>query len=98
MGGSSAKDRAATNLTEFLLIKKQDSASVHLIQASLAGQAATAIIDYTRADGSVYLELTMTETLISGYSVSGSGGKPTESISLNFTKVEFKNVGMGAGP
>ena len=37
----------------------------------------------------------MTGTLISSYNVSGSGGKPTESLSLNFTKVEFKLVQMG---
>ena len=42
------------------------------------------------------MQLVLTNCMISGYSASSGGDRPTESLSLNFTKVEFKNIGMGA--
>ena len=48
----------------------------------------------------VYLKLTLTNTMISGYSLSSGGDRPSESLSLNFTKVEVKmlqNDPTGAG-
>jgi len=33
--------------------------------------------------------------MVSGYSVSSGGDKPTESISLNFTKIEYQYIPMG---
>jgi type VI secretion system secreted protein Hcp len=38
-----------------------------------------------------YLTITLSDVLVSSYQEgNGGGGKPTESISLNFTKIEFK--------
>jgi type VI secretion system secreted protein Hcp len=38
----------------------------------------------------------LTNTLISGFSMSSGGDRPTESITLNFTKITYNNIGMGA--
>ena len=42
--------------------------------------------------GNTYVEYVLTNGLISGYSISSGGDRPTESISINFTKIEFKFI------
>jgi type VI secretion system secreted protein Hcp len=37
----------------------------------------------------VYAEYKLSDVLISGYSVSSGGDRPSESLSLNFTKIEY---------
>jgi type VI secretion system secreted protein Hcp len=39
-----------------------------------------------------YLTFTLTNTMISGFSVSSGGDRPSESLSLNFSKIEYKNI------
>jgi type VI secretion system secreted protein Hcp len=39
-----------------------------------------------------YLTLTLTNNMISGYSISSGGDRPMESLTLNFTKIEYKNI------
>ena len=34
----------------------------------------------------------LTNALISGYSLSSGGDRPSESISINFTKIEYKHI------
>jgi type VI secretion system secreted protein Hcp len=74
-----------------------------LLRASLglkpADEGKTVNIDFCKTDTSKpepYLQFTLTNCLVSGYSLSSGGDRPTESVQLNFTKVEFKNTGMGA--
>ncbi len=43
-----------------------------------------------RQPGATYCTYTLTNALISSYSVSSGGDRPTESISISFTKLEFK--------
>jgi type VI secretion system secreted protein Hcp len=38
------------------------------------------------------MEITLENTLISSYSMSSGGDRPMESLSLNFTKIEFKAI------
>jgi type VI secretion system secreted protein Hcp len=78
--------------SEIVLTKKPDSASVHLMREAISGKGVNAIIEFTRADGSVYLRVELEGTLISSYSISGTGGNASETLSLNFTKVEYKNI------
>ena len=40
-----------------------------------------------------YLTIKLTNTMISGYSFSSGGDRPSESISLNFTKIEYTYQG-----
>ena len=49
----------------------------------------------TGSPGETYVEYTLTNTLISGYSISSGGDRPTESLSLNFTKIEYKLTPAG---
>jgi type VI secretion system secreted protein Hcp len=80
------------NLSEIIATKESDSTSVHLFREALSGKGVVAVIDFARSDGSVYLRVEMTGTLISSYNVSGSREKPTESLTLSFTKAEFTSI------
>ena len=46
----------------------------------------------TGSPGNTYVEYTLTNSLISGYSVSTGGDRPSELISINFTKIEYKHI------
>jgi type VI secretion system secreted protein Hcp len=88
---SSDSPQASPNVSEIVVTKEADSASARLASESVAGQGVPAIIDFVRDDGSVSLRLEMSGTMISSYQRSGSGDNPTESLTLNFTRMEYKN-------
>ena len=52
------------------------------------------MIAFVKQDGTSYLKIVLQNTLITSYSVSGHGGdpqaRPTESLSLNFTKITYE--------
>lgn len=79
-------------IEEIVATKGSDRASQPLMRESLGGKATAATIDFAERNGHVYLAVNMTGTLISSWSVSGGGDRPTESLTLNFTKVEFKST------
>ena len=60
----------------------------------------TATITFTTtSEGSVekYLEIELTDTAISSFQMSDGGGdKPTESIGLNFSKIQYQPFTVGA--
>jgi type VI secretion system secreted protein Hcp len=92
----SAANREASNpsLSEIVITKTLDKASAKLFEESLIGEGKKAEIHFitTGNPGESYLELVLTNTLISGYSVSSGGDRPTESLSLNFTQIELKSI------
>jgi type VI secretion system secreted protein Hcp len=84
---------SAPNVKEIVVFKEVDSTSPLLHQAALQGNPADAIIDFVDAGGNVYARYEMSETIISSVSSSGGGGdNPVESLTLNFTKIEFKKT------
>jgi type VI secretion system secreted protein Hcp len=102
---SSPADREGStpSVSEIVVTKDTDSASPPLMRASLGldpvGEGKDVKIDFCKTDTSQpepYLQLTLNNTLVSGWSISSGGDRPTETVTLNFTKVEFKNIGMGA--
>ena len=51
----------------------------------------TAVFTAKNDKGQPYLEVKLTDVLISSYSTSGSGGDvPTEQVSLNYAKIEYR--------
>ena len=97
----SAKNREASepSVAEVTISKQMDTSSVYLFQESCTGQAGKKVdihLVSTGSPGATYVEYTLTDTLVSGYSVSSGGDRPTESVTLNFTKVEMKYVPLEA--
>ena len=83
------------SVSEITISKNLDPASLHLWRDSLDGKLNTQVeFSFTRADqdNSEYLHVTLWDTGVSGFSISSGGERPSESISLNFAKVEFKDI------
>lgn len=94
------RESAVPSVGEIKITKSLDSSSPYLFKEALNGQGQTAVIDFLKTGGSgqlqVYLQITLTNTLVSGFSTSSGGDRPTESLSLNFTKIEYKNFTTNA--
>ncbi len=95
-GGAKDRDPGNPSVSEIVGTKQMDDSSADFFKESLKGKGKTVKIDFcfsSQEKGMVpYLTLTLTNTLISGYSLSTGGDRPSESLSLNFTKIEYKYI------
>jgi type VI secretion system secreted protein Hcp len=92
-GSSANREASAPSVSEIVVTKLTDATSPLFFQESVVGKGKTVNVHFVRTSADqleTYLELTLTNTLVSGYSVSSGGDAPSESISLNFTKIEVK--------
>jgi type VI secretion system secreted protein Hcp len=97
--GSSDREASAPTVSDIVITKPTDIATVNLLRESLAGEGQVVTIDFSKTDKgalTVYLSYTLTNTVISGYSISSGGDLPEESISLNFTKIQCRDLLPGA--
>lgn len=100
-GGSKDRESSAPSISEIVVTKPMDSSSFKIMDAACEGTgkkvkvrfAMTAPGTGTLAD---YLTYDLDQVLVSGYSVSSGGDQPTESISLNFTKIEMNYIPASA--
>ena len=105
-GGSADRESSAPSISEIVGTKDQDISSVGLLTAALQGDGVKAQIDFCRTNKEqmdVYLTIELENVMISGFSASSGGDRPSESLSLNFTKITWKGTqmkadGSGAGP
>lgn len=90
----SAKNREASmvSISEVVVSKQQDNSSPELLKRSYVGtdgEDVTVHLTTTSNQGvNTIMELKLTNTLVSGFSVSSGGDRPSESVSMNFTKIE----------
>lgn len=98
--GSTTRDAGTPSVSEVTITKLMDKTSPLLLQQALAGPATTEVDIFFVEPAKVgsmakpgqpvtYAEYVLSNVLISAYSASSGGERPTESISLNFTKVQF---------
>jgi type VI secretion system secreted protein Hcp len=93
VGMSSKREASAPSIQEITVTKLMDSTSPLIFQEALVGKGGKVEIHLvtTHADKlENYLEITLTNAMVSGYHSSSSGDRPLESISVNFTKIEYK--------
>jgi type VI secretion system secreted protein Hcp len=86
------------SVSEVTISKHLDPSSLPLWRDSLDGKLATTVdFSFTRADqdNSEYLHVTLWDTGVSGWSMSSGGDRPSESVSLNFAKIELKDITQG---
>lgn len=93
----SAKNREASepSISDVVVTKVMDTSSVKLFTEACTGKEGKKAVIHlvtTGSPGQLYMEYTLSSVLISGYSMSTNGDRPTESISLNFTKLETKYI------
>lgn len=91
----SAQDREASepNVSEIVVTKLLDQASVKLFQAATQNQEGKKVEIHfcsTAQAGQNYLEIELSETIVSSWNISSGGDRPMESVSLNGTKVNVK--------
>lgn len=85
------------SVSEVTISKHLDPASLPMWRDSLDGKLATTVdFSFTRADqdNSEYLHITLWDTGVSGWSMTSGGDRPNESVSLNFAKIEIKDIGQ----
>jgi type VI secretion system secreted protein Hcp len=97
IGRATNREAAVPSIAEIVITKPLDNASIGLLNAVLNDSKGTTVkIDFTKtgtgATPDVYLNYELTNTLISGYTISSGGEKPSESITLNFTKLAEKFI------
>ncbi len=98
-GAAADRESAAPSVSEITVTKAADISSPDLLNEALQGEGKTVQIDFCKTDKGkleVFTTYTLTNCMISGYSSSSGGDRPTESLSLNFTKFEYKNTDMTA--
>jgi type VI secretion system secreted protein Hcp len=95
-GGRASARRSS--LSPFEVTKKADKASPKLFLACATGQHIPVAV-LTFRDSQVgaapyeYLTITLSDVIISSYQVSSGGDFPSESVSMSYSKVEYKYVG-----
>src|SRR3954452_13063135 len=96
-GGSSDRESSAPSVSEISVTKSSDIAHTQLLNEALQGEGVDVTIDFCKTDKGVlevYMSYKLSDCMISGYSLSSGGDRPAESLSMNFTKVEYKNIDM----
>lgn len=96
-GGSSDRESSAPSVSEITVSKSMDIASYRLLDEALQGEGLPCIIHFCKTDKGVleeYVTYKLEDCMISGYSVSSGGDRPSESISFNFTKIEYGFKGL----
>ena len=96
VGGTSKREATAPSVSEITLTKTMDAFSPLLLKEAIYGDAKEVKIDITQTDNDgkhvAYQKYILTNTLISGYSLSSGGDRPSESFSLNFTKYDSEYI------
>jgi len=92
--GGGDRETSQPMFTDITLSKSMDKASIDLFIESCGGKTPfPAIIRWINTSGDaneVYHELELGNTLITSYTSSSGGDRPTDTITLNFTTINVK--------
>lgn len=94
-GSSKNREASEPSVSEVTITKQMDASSTSFFTEAVTGVKGTEVkIDLvsTGNPGRTYATYTLSDALVSGYSMSSGGDRPSESISINFAKIEFKYV------
>ena len=92
-GSAANREASEPSISEVVLTKVSDSSSTKLFQEAVSGRTGKRAVIHlvtTGNPGDTYIEYSLTNALIAGYSVDSNGDRPIETIKLNFTKLEVK--------
>lgn len=95
-GGGTDRDTSNPSFSEISLSKSTDIASADLFMQAVCGKSlGKAEIHFIQTGGAdkkeqVFLTLELDSPIISSYSASSGGERPTETFSINFTKISYK--------
>lgn len=95
-GGAADRETSNPSFSEVTLTKSTDIASADLFMQAVCGKSlGKAEIHFIQTGGSdkkqqVYLKIELTDAIVSSYSASSGGERPSESFSLNFTQISYQ--------
>lgn len=92
-GAAANREASEPAVSEVTLTKVSDSSSTKLFQEACTGRQgreATIHMVTTGSPGEVYIEYKLHNALVASYTVSSTGDRPVEQVTLNFTKMEVK--------
>lgn len=99
--GTSTRQGSVASVSEITVSKQSDAVSVKLFEEALKGKLDRKVeIHFLRTgedEPKPYVILKLEGCGISGFSISSGGDRPTESVTLNFDKVEFGYDPIGDG-
>ncbi len=92
VGGASKREASAPSVSEITVTKTMDAFSPMALKEAIGGEGVIVKLDFTRTDGpgthQAFQKYILHGTMVSGYSISTGGDRPSESLSLNFTKFD----------
>ena len=95
-GSGKDRDTSTPSFSELTMSKGTDISSTELFAQAIYGKKICdkAVVHFLQTGGAgadqIYMEIEIYEPIISSYSVSSGGERPSESVSVNFTKVVVK--------
>ena len=95
VGNAKDREASAPSISEITVSKVMDPASPYLFTESVIGKGKKCKLHFCRVSSGnleTYAEYELENVLVSGYSVSSGGDRPTEQVSLSFTKVIYKYI------
>jgi type VI secretion system secreted protein Hcp len=91
-GSGGNREASNPSISEVTVTKQQDQSTGPLLKEAFDGQGnAVVTITFVRTGSPAveFLSYILTNVMLSGYSCSSGGDRPSESISLNFTQIEI---------
>lgn len=95
-GGGADRETSNPSFSEVTLTKSTDVASADLFMQAVCGKSlGKAEIHFVQTGGAdkkqqVYMKVELTDAIVSSYSASSGGDRPSESFSLNFTQISYQ--------
>jgi len=95
VGTSADREASKPSISEVSVTKLMDESSPMIFAEACVGKGKKVLIDLcTVGTDSIdpYMSYELEDCMISGYSVSSGGDRPSESVSLSFTKMTMKFI------
>ena len=96
VGGGSKREASAPSVHEVSISKTLDAFSPLALKEAIGGKGVDVKIDITRTDNDgkhiAFQKYVLSAAMISNYSLSSGGDRPSESLTLNFTKFDNEYI------
>jgi len=95
VGTSADREASKPSISEVSVTKLMDESSPHIFTEACVGKSKPVQIHLCTVGTdqiNTYMEYELEDCMVSGYSVSSGGDRPSESISLSFTKMTMKFI------
>ncbi len=93
-GGGNKRDASSPSLSEVTFSRTSDQASPELFFQACGGVSLGActinILQVVANKPQIFVTILLEEAMVSAYSLSTGGDNPSESVSVNYTKISFQ--------